>query len=105
MRLALLWGASGYNLAKSIIPKSGIVESGISRAPKSSIPNSQYIQNTDNGDIRSITQFNEMGLPAQRTDYMHPHAGVQPHVHVYEYNSNGQRISKEVFDINNNKIH
>jgi RHS repeat-associated protein len=64
--------------------------SGLGRAPKNSVPNSIYEQVDQAGNVRSRTWYNERGQPFSRQDYDHPHGGVQPHEHLFNYNALGQ---------------
>ena len=93
----------GYVNAKNNIPSISETNSGVSRPPKLSTPNSKYIQydNSNSSKIRSITVYDKNGLWSTRVDYMHSHNinGIDycPHMHIApHFNSLGQKIFPEI---------
>ena len=81
-----------------------IITKGLSQAPKSSTPFSEYIQLNTKGNMISHTIYNDLGLPGQRLDLLRPHNGILPHLHVYGYNVNNQRNSAALYDMYGRRI-
>ncbi len=71
------------------------VNSGISKAPKTSKPNSIYEQLNPDGTVKSRTFYNESGKAFSRQDFDHEHFikelndKSKPHEHNYLYNIDG----------------
>ena len=71
------------------------VTSGPSRSPKQGAPNSINEQLDPSGKVMSRTFYDENGNPFSRQDFDHSHAGMKPHEHSREFNSQGQPITPE----------
>lgn len=65
---------------------------GTTQAPKTAVPNSIYEQH-NNGVLNSRTFYDNNGRPFSRQDFSHPHGGMQPHQHNFNFNGYGQPIS------------
>jgi len=62
---------------------------GTSKAQRTGPPNSIYEQRGPFGVLRSRTWYNARGQAFSRQDFDHPHNGMQPHEHLFEYNDLG----------------
>ncbi|MCE8510922.1 hypothetical protein KBY28_20930, partial [Ruegeria pomeroyi] len=65
---------------------------GRNQAPKTAVPNSVHEQ-YNNGVLDSRTFYDNNGRPFSRQDFGHPHGGMQPHEHNFNFNGYGQPIS------------
>jgi RHS repeat-associated protein len=74
-----------------------VINSGTSKAPNRSNPNSIYEQLNPDGSVRIRAFYDNTGNRFSRQDFNHAHFNkstqqyIQPHEHNYSYNDNGQR--------------
>jgi RHS repeat-associated protein len=71
------------------------IEQGLSRAPRSSEPNSIYEQLDPYGNLNSRSFYDQNGRPFSRQDFNHPHGGIQPHEHIMRYDAQGRPIQRQ----------
>ena len=64
-------------------PGWGRQTSGTSNAPSKGYQYGQYTKTTPQGN--DVTIYNGRGQAVLRYDYSHPHAGMQPHVHQFDW--------------------
>ena len=64
-------------------PGWGRQTSGTSNAPSKGYQYGQYTKTTPQGN--DVTIYNGRGQAILRYDYSHPHAGMQPHVHQFDW--------------------
>lgn len=85
-------------LQNQISSQSGLLRTttptiaGTTLAPKTAVPNSIYEQ-YNNGVLSSRTFYDNNGRPFSRQDFSHPHGGMQPHQHNFNFNGYGQPMS------------
>ncbi|MBS7707565.1 RHS repeat-associated core domain-containing protein [Chelatococcus asaccharovorans] len=72
------------------------VNSGHSRAPETSDPNSIYEQiDQQTGQVNSRTFYDGNGRSFARQDFTHEHAGMKPHEHQRTFDASGRPITEE----------
>ena len=101
---ALYGSQSSQSVTSSTSPSGGSHTSGTG-SPKNNInPGGSYTKTDSSGNLYSYTQFDELGRQTMRIDYQgRPHAGVIPHIHLFNYPTQGGR-AEYVFDLRWNLI-
>ena len=74
-------------------PGNTPVSSGAGQAAKNGQPNSIYEQIGPDGKVTSRTFYDENGHQFARQDFSQPHAGVQPHEHLTQFDAHGRPIA------------